>query len=107
MSKDAAVSLNSLPDDNVPEKLLIRRTVASEGVELTAARMKGIFYSRMILRDQKNCHSILTAMASMPDSTIRRSSSLANLFHSCFISIFFLVGPAPGLGPDKKMSYYS
>ena len=61
--------IGCLPDDNVPDKLLIRRAV--EGIELIAARMKATVYSRLILRDRKNCETILEAMASMPDSTVR------------------------------------
>ncbi len=43
--------MDCLPDDNVPDKLLIRRAV--EGLELITARIKGIVYSRLMLRDQK------------------------------------------------------
>ncbi len=61
--------IGCLQDDNVPDKLLIQRAV--EGIELIAARMKATVYSRLMLRDRKNCETILVAMASMPDSTAR------------------------------------
>ncbi len=45
--------IGCLPDDNVPDKLLIRRAV--EGIEMIAARMEATVYSRLMLRDRKKC----------------------------------------------------
>ena len=59
----------SLPDDNVSDTLLIRRAV--EGVELSAARMKGTAFPRLMLQDPANCRAVLETIASMPDSTVR------------------------------------
>jgi len=59
----------SLPDDNVSDTLLIRRAV--ERVELSAARMKGTAFSRLMLQDPANCGPVLETIGSMPDSTVR------------------------------------
>jgi hypothetical protein len=59
----------TLPDDNVPDKLLIRRAV--EQAEIAAACMKGTTFSREMLQDRANCGPVLDSIASMPDSTVR------------------------------------
>ena len=59
----------TLPDDNVPDKRLIRRAV--EQVELTAACRKGTTLSREMLQDPASCGPVLAAIGSMPDSTVR------------------------------------
>jgi ribonuclease HI len=59
----------TLPDDNVPDKRLIRRAV--EQVELTAACRKGTTFSREMLQDPVSCGPVLAAIGSMPDSTVR------------------------------------
>ncbi len=43
----------TLPDDNVPDKRLIRRAV--EQVELAAAFRKGTTFSREMLQDPASC----------------------------------------------------
>ena len=59
----------TLPDDNGPDKRLIRRAV--EQVELEAARRKGTTFSREMLQDPASCGPVLGAIGSMPDSTVR------------------------------------
>jgi hypothetical protein len=60
-----------LPDDDVPDKLLIRR--AAEGIEFIAAHMKstGHLGSRLMPHDLINCGTVLAELASMPDSMVR------------------------------------
>ncbi len=60
--------IDSLPDDNVPDRLLIPRAV--EGIELIPARMKGPGYLHLMLQDQKKL-PVLAATALMPDSIVR------------------------------------
>lgn len=57
------------PDRFVCDKQLIKR--ASEGVERDAGRARGTIFSREILQDPVNCHAILSAISSQPDSLVR------------------------------------
>ncbi len=59
----------SFPDDNVSDTLHNKRAV--EGVELSAARMKGATFLRLMLQDPANCGTVLEAIGSMPDSAVR------------------------------------
>ncbi len=57
------------PDQNVADKVLIRR--ASEGVGRAAAALRGTIFGKGMLSDPVNCNLILAAVHSQPAATIK------------------------------------
>jgi len=62
-------ALESFPDDNVPDKQLIRKAV--ESLEGLAARQRSTSFSRKVLADPTNAGHILRSITHQPDSTVR------------------------------------
>jgi len=62
-------ALESFPDDNVPDKQLIRKAV--ESLEGLAARQRSTSFSREVLADPTNAGHILCSITHQPDSTVR------------------------------------
>ena len=65
----ARQALESFPDDNVPDKQLIRKAV--ESLEGLAARQRSTIFSRQVLADPTNAGHIPCSMTHQPDSTVR------------------------------------
>ncbi len=62
-------SQQSDPDDDVPDKLLIRLVI--KAIELTAARSQGTTFSLVMLQIPVSCGVVLRAIALLSDSTFR------------------------------------